>query len=269
MLDIIKNAAKAAGEIQKTYFRQTELDVVQKTNHENIVTKVDLASQKIIHEYILKHTKEMGIDPADVGFIGEEDLRTTGDHMFIIDPLDGTSNFATGTEEFLVLVAYFFKGELRSGVAYSPMKDYMYVAEKGAGAYAIKKGKRVEFHLRNVDLQNSFLLSSMSYHAEIQAGIPEITRALKPLFRGVRMYGCAGLELAFMLEGIAGVVVGYGVSIWDIAPGLLMLREVGYELYDFQGKLVAFDLTQPKKTYPFLACHPDNKKEIMKRMQTY
>ncbi len=259
MLDIMKKAAIAAGEIQKKYFRQTELDVVHKTNHENIVTIADHESQKIIHDFLLKSTDEMGIDPDTVGFIGEEDLRSTGKHMFVVDPLDGTSNFATGTEEFGVLIAYFYKGELKSGVMYFPMKKMMYSSEIGKGVTLEKDGISERIALKKIPLQDCFLLSSMSYQDEIESGMPEKIISLKPLFRAVRMYGCIGNELGYILQGIAGATLAHGCSIWDIAPGILMLREVGYEMYDMQGNPIQLDLLKPKKTYPFLACHPSNK----------
>src|SRR3990167_7864591 len=103
MLNILKNVAVLAGEIQKKYFRLGNLNISNKTNHENIVTEIDKKSQKAIMECILNETQKLGIDSKDVGFIGEESLLKTGKHLFVIDPLDGTSNYATGTEEFAVL----------------------------------------------------------------------------------------------------------------------------------------------------------------------
>ena len=267
MLNILKNAAVLAGEIQKKYFRQGELGVVNKTNHENIVTEVDKKSQTAIQEYILKETCQMGIETEDVGFVGEEKLQKKGKHLFIIDPLDGTSNYATGTEEFAVLISYYLDGIAESGVMYFPMKDTMYFGEKNKGAHVNKQGKIRKFSNLQIPLHDSFILSSMSYQPEIQAGVPQRILALKPLFRAVRMYGCAGSELAYILEGVAGATLLYGCSIWDIAPGMLLLRETGYEVYDYFGNILSLDLLNPEKTYPFLACHPSSKSEIFQRLK--
>ncbi|PIZ66816.1 hypothetical protein COY15_00025 [Candidatus Roizmanbacteria bacterium CG_4_10_14_0_2_um_filter_39_12] len=229
-----------------------------------MVTKADHESQKVIHAFILNALSDLGINQDEVGFIGEEDFRSTGKHMFIIDPLDGTSNYATGTEEFGVLIVYYFEHKLQSAVMYFPMKGLMYTSELGKGVYLEKNGAIEKIEIKKIPLHNSFLLSSMSYDDEIKAGIPQKILALKPLFRAVRMYGCIGLELVYILEGIAGAIIGFGCSVWDIAPGMLMLREVGYEMYDFEGNLLELDLSKPKNTYPFFACHPRHLERIMK-----
>ena len=80
------------------------------------------------------------------------------------------------------------------------------------------------------------------------------------------MYGCAGTEIYLIAENIAGAALLAGCSIWDIAPGKLILEEAGFGMYDFSGKEIAFDLENPTKKYPFIACHPSKKDTIMKEL---
>lgn len=267
MLNIIKQAANEGGTILKKYFQTTELDVVNKTTHQNIVTKADIESQTRIKDYIVNALKEKGVEEKDIGFIGEEELHTLGDHTFIIDPLDGTSNFATGLEDFCVLIAYLYKGELESGVMYFPEKEYCYFAEKGKGAKVEKHGKEMPLQIAGKKLQNTFLYSSLSSHDDINTGLGEKLLGLKNYFRGIRMVGAAGWELALLTENIAGAVVLASCSIWDIAPGKLILEELGYKMYDWEGEMVQFDLGNPKKKYPFFACDPQYAKEIAQVMK--
>lgn len=267
MLDIIKEAASEGGSILKKYFKTTELDVVNKTNHQNIVTKADIESQKRIKDYIVEALQQKGIDEKDIGFIGEEDLHETGEHTFIIDPLDGTSNFATGIEDYCVLIAYLHEGELQSGVMFFPEKEYCYYAEKGKGAFVEKHETTHELKMVKKQLQDTFLYSSLSSHDDINAGLGKKLLNLKPMYRGIRMVGAAGWELALMVENIAGSVVLAGCSIWDIAPGKLIANELGYEMYDWEGEEVEFDLSDPKKKYRFFACHPKYKEELLKEIQ--
>ncbi len=266
MLNIIKNAAKEGGTVLRKYFKTTELDVVNKTNHQNIVTKADLESQDRIKNYIVREMRKKGIEEKDIGFIGEEGLHKVGEHTFVIDPLDGTSNFATGIEDYCVLIAYLHKGELLAGVMYFPEKEYCYFAQKEKGSFVQKGSKKLELKLVKKDLQNTFLYSSLSSHDDINAGLGKKLLDLKQYFRGIRMVGAAGWELALLSENIAGSVVLAGCSIWDIAPGKLILNEMGYKMYNWLGDEIEFDLTEPNKKYRFFACHPGYKEKIQEKL---
>ncbi len=263
MFDLLKESAEAGGSILLSYFRTQTLDITNKTNQHNIVTQADTESQKRIKEMLLDGMKQKGIDLGTVGFIGEEDLHEEGTHIFVIDPLDGTSNFATGTEEYCVLIAYFYKKELQAGIMYFPTSNTVYFAEKGKGAYVIKEGIKQQVIKVKKELTQTFLYSSMSYDDDIESGLQQQLLKLKPLFRGIRMIGCAGSEIAYMIQNIAGGILLVGCSIWDLAPGKLMLSEMGYEMYDLTGEKLAFDMSDPKKHYPFIACDPDHLQEIL------
>ena len=264
MFEIIQKAALAGGEVLLKYFRQERLEIVNKTTHQNIVTLADIESQKVIHKTVVSELHRIGIEENKIGFIGEEKLHTKGKHTFVIDPLDGTSNFATGVEDFCVLIGYLHNENLQAGVMYFPTYNRWYVAEKGKGAYVIKNDVKTKLQASHGLLKNTFLVSSLSYSDEIKLGVPGKVLAIKNLFRGVRMYGCAGTEIYLIAENIAGAALLAGCSIWDIAPGKLILDEAGFGMYDFSGHEIVFDLENPTKKYPFIACEPQYKDELVK-----
>ena len=161
MLDILKKAALEAGEIQKKYFRSAELDVTHKTDHQNIVTKADKESQDIIEKTILFEMEKIGIDASDVGFIGEEDLTSDGRHLFIIDPIDGTSSFASGIDYFCCAIAYAKDGELLAGCINRPITGDMYCAEKGKGATVTINGTASPLEIANLDTKNLMIYTEV------------------------------------------------------------------------------------------------------------
>lgn len=264
MIDVLKKAALNGGEVLKKYFHQEELDISHKTNHQNIVTKADVEAQTVIHTTILEEMTKLGISEEEIGFIGEEKLHKVGKHTFIIDPLDGTSNFATGFEEFGVLIGYMNDAELLAGVIYFPLRDELFTAEKGKGAFMEKNNKKILLKPADIDLHDTFILTSLSYADDLSFGIDKKIMALKNEFRGVRLIGSAASDFKYMLEGVGGMVLIGGCSIWDLAAGKIVLKEAGIEMYDRKGNELVFDLSQPEKKYPFFGCRPSKKEAILK-----
>lgn len=267
MLPVIIKAAEEAGTIQKKYFRQEQLDISEKTSHHDIVTKADIESQDIIKQNILDEMKKNGISSNKIGFIGEEKLHEAGDHTFVIDPVDGTSNFATGLDEFGIIIGYFYKSELMAGVIYFPIKDEWFMAEKGKGAYSVKNGVKVPLKATGIDTKYTFLMASLSYKLDYQDGIHNIIRRLMPHFRGVRMIGAAVSETTLLAENIGGCVLLTGCSIWDISAGKIILEEAGFGMYDLEGNSFDLELNKPTRTYPFFACHPKYKDKILQKIK--
>src|SRR3989338_1819234 len=101
MIDLLQKAAREAGEVLMKYFNQG-VKANYKTSHKNIVTEADLTSQKIIYNSIISGMLRKGYKKNDIGFIGEENLNISGKHKFIIDPVDGTSNFASSYGYFCI-----------------------------------------------------------------------------------------------------------------------------------------------------------------------
>ena len=269
MLDIIKKAAIAAGEIQKKYFQSTELDVTHKTDHQNIVTKADKESQEVIVDTILSELKKQNIEESNVGFIGEEDLNThTAKHVFVIDPIDGTSNFASGLDYFCSSIAYFKEGKLTAGVIYRPILDDMYFAEFGKGSYLLRNGAEIKLQTLNIESKNQLIISNLwkSFHEKTI----DIVDTLLPNYRGARILGAIALDIVLVAENIVGLTIGdTGPWIWDVSAAKLILEEAGGGLYDWKGNSIELDVSNGLKQYPVLACHPSKLSSVMKYTQMY
>src|SRR3990167_1043046 len=121
MINILKSAATEAGTILLNYYKKN-LTLNYKTSHKDFYTIADVESQKIIKEVITKLLVKKGIKETEIGFIGEENLSVgkNAKHLFVIDPIDGTTNFASGFDFFAISIAYFHEGTLTTGLIYRP-----------------------------------------------------------------------------------------------------------------------------------------------------
>jgi myo-inositol-1(or 4)-monophosphatase len=161
------------------------------------------------------------------GFLMEEGGVTAGDgvHRWIVDPLDGTTNFLHGVPHFAISIALEREGELIAGIVYDPMRDEMFYAEKGAGAFVNDRRLRVSARQNMAD-------------AVIATGIPFRERGDHPYYlkllgavmgqtAGVRRMGAAALDLAYVAAGRYDGFFEMGLSPWDIAAGAVLVREAG------------------------------------------
>lgn len=264
MFEILKKAARAAAKIQLDYFRQEELDVRQKTGHNDIVTVADKKSQDVIQQTIIDEMQQQGVIAKDIGFIGEEKLQSNGSHMFVIDPIDGTSNFATGMDYFCSSIGYFKNGVLTAGSIYRPTHDELYIAEKEKGAYLIRKGNKQELHVNNNDTKSVFL-STEAWNQIAGEEQMEIAGRMLSQFRAMRIYGAMALDLALVAENVNGVVLtSTGPWIWDIAAAHIILTEAGGAMYEWNGTPLIIDVANDqKKQFQFFACHPSRKEFVL------
>jgi myo-inositol-1(or 4)-monophosphatase len=154
-------------------------------------------------------------------------------HRWIVDPLDGTKNFLHGIPHFCISIALEREGEIIAGVIYEPIRDEMFWAEKGAGAYVNERRLRVSARRSLAD-------------ALIGTGIPYRERGNHPLYlatlaavmgatAGVRRPGAAALDLAYVAAGRYDGYWEFGLSAWDIAAGILLVRESGGYVSDLSG----------------------------------
>ncbi|HRN70038.1 MAG TPA: inositol monophosphatase [Candidatus Woesebacteria bacterium] len=268
MFDLLNNTAHKAGEILLTYFRQETLNVSHKTSHHNIVTQADTEAQAVIHKLLIEGMQEKGIDPTDVGFIGEEKLSTEmKEHMFIIDPLDGTANFATGLELFCVLIGYMRNGKVEAGIIYMPVHGDIYFAEKGKGAFLMRRGIKLPLKIDNADTTNGFLSSYLG-EGSIEKRMPEKLARLQPDFRGIRLIGAGGVSFAYLSENIFDTVILGHCGLWDFVGPQIIIEEAGGIIYDWQGNEIVYDFKNPFKPYELIASHPSFKKQIVEKMKS-
>lgn len=261
MFELLNTAVNHGNEILLKYYRTKSFDIANKTDHQNIVTQADKESQEAIQETILDLMQKKG--EYDVGFIGEEDLNSTGSHMFVIDPLDGTSNFASGIDYFCIPIAYFRDGELIAGIVSRPTMYDLYYAEKGKGAFILRRGYKIPLKVTEGNLINKVL----SIYPEDIALLPEVQRAriekMFPLFRSVRSLGAAALDIAGVAENIYGAsLLTESPHIWDIAASKIILEEAGGTMYNWDGSNLQIDIGSKNTKYAPISCHPAQKEEL-------
>ena len=235
MREEIREIVRAAGEIVSSA-RNVEDTVREKSSSRDLVTEYDLRVQSFLREQLL------GLLP-EAGFLGEEeDARedlSEREWLFIVDPIDGTTNFVQGYHNSCVSVGLAQHGQMRYGVVYNPFDGELYEAERGKGAFLNGKPIRCRDHA----LDHSLLIfGSALYYREL---VPETLRLFNsafPLVQDVRRFGSAALDLCYLAAGRAGVFFECRLSPWDYAAGSLIAQEAGCRVTQLDG--TALELLQ-------------------------
>ncbi|MDX5358566.1 MAG: inositol monophosphatase [Rhodobacterales bacterium] len=221
-LNLMIKAARKAGRSLVKDFREVENLQVSSKGPGDFVSKADREAERIIKEEL------MGARPT-YGWLGEETGEEEGadpTRRWIVDPLDGTTNFLHGLPHWAVSIALEHKGEIVSAVVFDPAKDEMFVAEKGAGAW-LNDTRRLRVSGRRVMIESIFATGiPFGGRGTLPATIKDLAR-LMPVCAGVRRFGSAALDLAYVA---AGRYEGYwerGIHAWDIAAGMLLVKEAG------------------------------------------
>ena len=220
-LNIMIKAARKAGRSLVKDFREVENLQVSSKGPGDFVSKADREAERIIKEEL------MGARPT-YGWLGEETGEDAGQdptRRWIVDPLDGTTNFLHGLPHWAISIALEHKGEIVSGVIFDAAKDELYWAEKGAGAWMNDKRLRVSGR-RN--LIESIFATGVPFagRGPLPATLQDLAR-LMPVCAGVRRWGAASLDLAYVA---AGRYEGYwerSLNAWDIAAGMILVKEAG------------------------------------------
>jgi myo-inositol-1(or 4)-monophosphatase len=225
-LDIAVEAALIAGRFQQ--YRFASFMNVTLKGDKNLVTEVDQESERLIVRHLL------GTYP-DHNIVAEEGEYPQGDASFrwIIDPLDGTTNYAHGFPWFCVSIGLESAGELVSGVIYNPMHDELFTATKGGGAFL--NGQRLHVSTR-APLQNTLLATGFPYDcANDPANNFGNFIAFQKAARGIRRAGAAALDLAYVAAGRLDGFWELKLKPWDVAAGVLLVREAGGTVTTFDG----------------------------------
>jgi myo-inositol-1(or 4)-monophosphatase len=222
-------AARTAGARLMHYFRdRSELQVKLK-GPADFVSTADLESEKTVRDILLSAHPGRG-------FLAEESAPTppspgVASDRYIVDPLDGTSNFVHGVPHFAVSIALEREGRVMAGVVHDPAKDEMFVAEEGRGAWL--GGKRI--HVCPDEDFSQVLVATGIPHASAPHRHARYLPMLAGTMRhaaGIRRLGAAALDLAYVAAGRFGVHFEFGLSPWDIAAGAVLVREAGGMLTD-------------------------------------
>ncbi len=220
-LNLMIKATRKAGRSLVKDFREVENLQVSVKGAGDFVSRADIASEKIIRDEL------MAARPT-YGWLGEESGSADGadpTRRWIVDPLDGTTNFLHGLPHWAVSIALEHKGEIVSGVIFDPAKDEMFVAEKGAGAWMNETRIRVSGRR---SMSDAVFATGVPFGAKktLPATLKDLAR-LMPACAGVRRWGAASLDLAYVAAGRYDGFWERELNAWDIAAGLLLVREAG------------------------------------------
>ena len=220
-LNVMIMAARKAGRSLVKDFREVENLQVSSKGAGDFVSRADIAAEQIVRDTLMEARP-------NYGWVGEESEPVEGKdptRRWIVDPLDGTTNFLHGMPHWCVSIALEHKGEIVSAVIYDPAKDEMFVAEKGQGAWLNDSRMRVSDRNRMIE---SVFATGLPFggRAELPETLKELARLL-PATAGVRRWGAAALDLAYVAAGRFDGFWERGLNIWDVAAGVLIVREAG------------------------------------------
>jgi len=220
-LNVMIQAARKAGRSLVKDFHEVENLQVSSKGAGDFVSRADIAAENIIRDMLVDARPNYGWLGEESG--GEEGKDPT--RRWIVDPLDGTTNFLHGLPHWAVSIALEHKGEIVAGVIFDAAKDEMFFAEKGQGAWMNESRLRVSDRRR---MSEAVFATGLPFgtRGELPETLQDLAR-LMPATAGVRRFGAAALDLAYVA---AGRYEGYwerGLYQWDMAAGLLLVREAG------------------------------------------
>ncbi len=231
---MVQTAIKAGRSLTRDFGEVQNLQVSVK-GPGDFVKQADRKSEKICREELLKARPTYGY----LGDEGEEIKGSDGNHRWIVDPLDGTTNFLHGIPAFSVSVALERSGEIVASVIYNPVTDELFTAERGGGAYV--NDRRLRVAGRKV-LSDCVIGCGLPHLGHGQHGrfLVQLRHVMGEV-AGVRRLGSASLDLAYVAAGRFDGFWEEGLAAWNIAAGILLIREAGGFVTDMTGANLSFD----------------------------
>ena len=220
-LNIMMKAARKAGRALLKDFREVENLQVSVKGAGDFVSRADINAEKLIKDEL------MGARPT-YGWLAEEGGEDEGQdppRRWIVDPLDGTTNFLHGLPHYAVSIALEHKGQVTAGVIYDPAKDELFFAEKGAGAWMNETRLRVSGRNRMIE---SIFATGLPFggRSDLPATLQDLARIM-PTCAGVRRFGSAALDLAYVAAGRYDGFWERRLNAWDLAAGVIIVKEAG------------------------------------------
>lgn len=226
----IKAARRAATVIQRASFDVDRIVVTEK-QHNDFVTDVDQAAEQAIVETLLKAYPDHAILAEESG--ASSNLNDESEFAWIIDPIDGTTNFMHGYPNYCVSIALSQRGVITQAVIYDPVRNDLFTATKGAGAFLNDKRIRVTKHDR---VTNTLLASGYGAGPKALADYMKMYQVMAERCQAVRNDGSAALDLANVAAGRIDGFYEKGLKPWDIAAGSLLVTEAGGIVGTFGGE---------------------------------
>ncbi|EKE44024.1 inositol-1-monophosphatase [Oceaniovalibus guishaninsula JLT2003] len=220
-LNIMMKAARAAGRSLVKDFREVENLQVSSKGAGDFVSRADIAAEKIVRDML-------SAERPNYGWLGEETGAAEGKdptRRWIVDPLDGTTNYLHGLAHWAVSIGLEHKGEVVAGVVYDAAKDEMFVAEKGGGAFMNESRLRVSGRHKLIEC---IFATGLPFggRSDLPATLKDLGRLL-PATAGVRRFGAAALDLCYVAAGRYDGFWERRLHPWDMAAGLVIVREAG------------------------------------------
>ena len=225
---VITQAMRQAGKMLMRKFTTLNRAVVREKSQHEVVTPADLASEKIILSALKKHFPHHHILSEEAGLIGQE----PSDYLWIIDPLDGTTNFSMGNPLFSISCALVKNEQIILGVIYVPFLNELYLAEKGKPATL--NNKKIKVSSVNQIRHALFTFCHGNNLASIKRAI-NIHYYFKTAAKDIRQIGSAAIELCWVARGKTEAIIIPGAQPWDVAAGALIVRQAGGLVTDILG----------------------------------
>ncbi|MEM1413221.1 MAG: inositol monophosphatase family protein [Pseudomonadota bacterium] len=227
-INIATEAAHAAGEIMRRSLRRLDTVPVARKARHDYVSEVDRACEAAIVKEIRRFNPDHAILGEEGGQQGE------GEVLWVVDPLDGTSNYLHGIPHFAVSIAYKVRGRTEHGVIYDPLRDELFTTSRGVGAFLNSQRIRVS---ERKQLDTAILATAFPFRE--RHSMPLYTKVFSAVYRKVediRRTGSAALDLAWTAAGRFDGYFELGLKPWDVAAGALLVREAGGVVSDFAGE---------------------------------
>ena len=236
MIEKVIEIAGIAGEIVRDGYGKN-FEIMLKGSVNNLVTEIDKKSESVIIDYVKKNFNNHSILAEESG-----QLKTDSEYVWVIDPLDGTTNFAHGLPIFSVSIGVQKNGETIYGVVYDVMRNAMYSAEKNSGSFL--NGKKIKVN-NNSDLSRSVLVTGFPYDvAENPLNAVEKFSAFLKKTRAIRRLGSAAIDFCYVAQGVFEGFWEVSLNPWDICAGKLIVEEAGGIVTDFNNREINIDSKQ-------------------------
>jgi myo-inositol-1(or 4)-monophosphatase len=218
-------AVKEAGKVLEKNFRKFFKISLKKDS--SLITKIDLEAEKVIIKLIKKNFPSHDILSEETGGeIGRE-------YTWVIDPLDGTTNYVAGFPFFSTSIALLYRKNPILGVVFNPAEKELYFAEKGGGSFL--NGRRIKAGKQQA-LSKALILMNKGRTKENFIKFHKILREIGKLCRTFRFWGASSLELCYVASGRADGFIDMGSKPWDFAAGVLIIKEAGGKVTDLKGQ---------------------------------
>lgn len=228
LLNVAVMAARRGGAVLIRHLKKLDSLKVEKKGRNDFVSEADRAAERAVIEVIQKHYPDHAIEAEESGRQGDSD------HVWIIDPLDGTTNFIHGLPIYAVSIALAHRGVVQQGVVYDPCRNDLFFASRGRGAFLNDRRLRVSKRTR---MTESLIGTGFPFRrGDNYKRYLQMFEAVMPQCAGVRRPGAAALDLCYVAAGYYDGFFETGLNPWDVAAGALIITEAGGLVGNFTGE---------------------------------